>query len=161
MMMHIGIIAAVLLSTSLLAAPVTLQHTSMHDRGRHAMGFDQPRTTHHFRLEREGGTIEVTAKDRADRTSIDQIRAHLRHVADAFGKGDFSLPMFVHDTLPPGVNVMKERRGSITYRFVELPDGGQVVIRTADADARQALHEFLRFQIREHKTGDPLEIVSR
>jgi hypothetical protein len=160
-MMQIGILATVLLSTTLSAPPEVRQHTSMHDRGQHAMGFDQQRTIHHFRIEREGGTIEVTAKDRADRTSIDQIRAHLQHVAGAFAKGDFSLPIFIHDTPPPGVSVMKERRASMSFRFVELPDGGQVVIRTSDADASQALHEFLRFQIREHKTGDPLEMVPR
>ena len=31
------------------------------------------------------------------------------------------------------------------------------MIRTTDPDTREALHAFLRFQIREHKTGDRLE----
>ena len=37
--------------------------------------------------------------------------------------------------------------------------GGKVVIdtpETRDTAARDALHDFLRFQIREHQTGDPL-----
>ncbi len=34
---------------------------------------------------------------------------------------------------------------------------GVVTIRTADSQALAAVHEFLRFQIRDHRTGDPLE----
>jgi hypothetical protein len=39
---------------------------------------------------------------------------------------------------------------------VELPQGAEVVISSADPKAIAAIHEFLRFQIREHRTGDPL-----
>jgi hypothetical protein len=81
---------------------------------------------------------------------------HLRHIASAFANGDFSLPMFVHDTEPPGVNVMKERKAQMTFRYEDVDKGGKVVIQTDDVAARDALHDFLRFQIREHKTGDPL-----
>jgi hypothetical protein len=51
---------------------------------------------------------------------------------------------------------MKRLRKKIFYK-VELTDsGGRVVIGTANARARQAVWDFLRFQIREHKTGDTL-----
>jgi hypothetical protein len=123
----------------------------------HAMGFDQARTTHHFRITADGGTIEVTAKNPNDKTSIDQIRMHLRHIATAFADGDFSLPMLVHAAEPPGVPVMKDRRRTLAFSYAEIDAGGKVVIRTADAAAREALHDFLRFQIREHKTGDPTD----
>jgi hypothetical protein len=136
------------------AAPSPAQ--SADHRAEHAMGFDQERTTHHFRIEADGGTIEVTAKDSNDKTSIDQIRMHLRHIAGAFADGDLSLPMFVHDTEPPGIEVMKTRRKTMTFRYAEIEAGAKVMIRTPDAEARAALHEFLRFQIREHKTGDPM-----
>ena len=39
---------------------------------------------------------------------------------------------------------------------MEVGAGGKVVIETEDTAARDALHDFLRFQIREHRTGDPL-----
>ena len=96
---------------------------------------------------------------------MDQIRGHLRHIASAFAQGDFSLPIFVHDTEPaelPGVTVMKARRAEMTFRYEDIGAGGKVVIDTtdtpdtADTAARDALHDFLRFQIREHQTGDPL-----
>lgn len=132
------------------------QHPQTHDRANQGMGFDQDKTTHHFLLEKSGGTIEVTARDAADTASTDQIRMHLRHIATAFANGDFSLPMFIHDTVPPGVNVMKERKEQMTFRYQDIDRGGKVVIQTADAAAREALFDFLKFQIREHKTGDPL-----
>ncbi len=133
------------------------QHPQHADRATHAMGFDQEKTTHHFYLETNGGAIEVTVKDAADRTSLEQVRTHLRHIATAFSEGDFNLPFLVHATEPPGVDVLKQRRAMVTYRFEELPAGAKVVVRTSDPAARTALHDFLRYQIREHGTGDPLK----
>jgi hypothetical protein len=122
------------------------------------MGFDQQKTVHHFLLQATGGTIDISAKDSADRTSIDQIRMHLQHISIAFQAGDFGLPTFIHDTTPPGVDTLKARREQLTFTYRERPAGGAVVITTADEQARSALHDFLRFQIKEHKTGDPLTV---
>ena len=143
----------------LIAVLLTMvaQHSPTHDRAEQAMGFDQQRTTHHFQMNQTGGVIEVTAKDAADQTSIGEIRMHLQHIAVAFAKGDFALPMLVHDTKPPGIETMKARRAMMTFAFQQLPTGGRVVIRTSDERAREALHEFLRFQIREHHTGDSIK----
>jgi len=43
-------------------------------------------------------------------------------------------------------------RKNIRYSFEETPNGGRVVIMSADKDALDAIHRFLRFQIEEHKT---------
>jgi hypothetical protein len=152
-MTHTLLILALALATPTLAQH---QHPQTHDRANQGMGFDQDKTAHHFLLQKSGGTIEVTAKDANDKASTDQIRMHLRHISVAFADGDFSLPMFIHDTQPPGINVMKERKAQMTFRYEDIDKGGRVVIQTSDAGAREALHEFLKFQIREHKTGDPL-----
>jgi hypothetical protein len=145
------------IAAATMAAPIQDPHRAhAADRARHGMGFDQQRTTHHFLVEPDGGTIEVTAKDPADTESADQIRTHLQHIAQAFAAGDFSLPLFIHETEPPGSAIMKARRTMLTFTFERMPGGGQVVVRTSDPRALAALHDFLRFQIREHKTGDPL-----
>jgi hypothetical protein len=122
--------------------------------GDQAMGFPHDKTTHHFRLYAAGGAIEVTADDAKDDANIQAIRAHLKHIATMFSQGDFSIPMFIHDQVPLGVSVMKEKRGQISYSFEELAAGGKVQIRTADPDSLKAIHEFLRFQISDHHTGD-------
>jgi hypothetical protein len=49
-----------------------------------------------------------------------------------FSNGEFSIPMFIHDQVPPGVPVMKEKRAEISYSFEELPAGGRVRIKTAN-----------------------------
>ena len=154
--MHITIIAAILLAASAPIPQDHAQHQHASNRAAQGMGFDQERTQHHFLIEKDGGTIQVTARDAADRTSAEQVRSHLKHIASAFAEGDFSLPIFIHDTDPPGIDTMKARRAAMTFRFEEMAGGGRVVIRTKDTAARDALHDFLRFQIREHKTGDPM-----
>ena len=153
-MTHILLLTAFVLTSGTAAQH---QHPQAPDRANHGMGFDQEKTTHHFLLQKTGGTIEVTAKTADDSASRDQIRMHLRHIASAFAAGDFSLPMFVHDTVPPGVDVLKARRERMTFRYEDADKGGKLVIETADTAARNALYDFLRFQIREHKTGDPLD----
>jgi hypothetical protein len=138
---------------------------NMQGRGEMAMGFSQTKTTHHFLIKPDGGVIRVEANDvqknDAKDTDVqkndsrDEIRMHLAHIAKSFAAGDFDIPMFVHDQVPPGVPVMRAKKDQIQYRYEETSQGGQVVITTADAEALAAIHDFLDFQIREHKTGDP------
>ncbi|HWC64715.1 MAG TPA: hypothetical protein VG777_01430 [Thermoanaerobaculia bacterium] len=142
-----------------MAAPSAHRHTpALSERGAAGMGFSQEKTTHHFRLSVDGGAIEVTVNDSADAGDREQIRRHLAHVREMFSAGDFSIPMFVHDGVPPGTATMKRRASAIRYRYEDLPGGGRVAIATSDPDALDAIHDFLRFQITEHQTGDPLEV---
>jgi hypothetical protein len=138
--------------------PMHDAHSQMNQRGEQGMGFSQTATTHHFLLNPSGGVIQVEANDPADTTSRNNIRMHLNHIAQAFQDGDFDIPMFVHDTVPPGVPEMKHLRKEIHYSFQETPNGGRVVISSTDKEALAAIHKFLRFQIAEHKTGDPLDL---
>ncbi|MFL6209614.1 MAG: hypothetical protein ACJ74W_12225 [Pyrinomonadaceae bacterium] len=136
-------------------------HAVMNARGDERMGFAQAQTTHHFRLTKDGGQIEVAANDVQDTASRDQIRAHLKHIAAAFAAGDFAIPMFVHDQTPPGVPAMQRLKAAISYTYEDTPRGGRVRITSSNADATTAVHEFLTFQIKEHETGDALEVVNQ
>jgi hypothetical protein len=138
--------------------PMKADHASTVDeRGDKEMGFSHTKTTHHFRITKEGGAIEVTANEAKDQTSRDQIRGHLAHIAKLFGQGNFNIPMLVHNTKPPGADVMERMKSSIAYQYEELETGGRVRISTADPQALNAIHDFLRFQIKEHRTGDLME----
>jgi hypothetical protein len=156
---RIGIVTTCLLLLPWAAVAVQ-QHdnTAMNSRGDHVMGFDQNKTTHHFTLTKTGGVIQVQANDPSDTASRDHIRMHLQHISKAFAEGDFTDPHEVHAEVPPGVPVMKDRKDKISYRFESIANGGKVVISTEDPKALKAIHEYLRYQIREHKTGDPLEV---
>jgi hypothetical protein len=141
------------------ASHCSAHHAGVESRGDHVMGFDHQKTTHHFRLTPRGGVIEVTANVESDAASRDAIREHLSHIAVLFAGGDFEAPMLIHDRVPPGVPVLKAKGKAIGWTYVESPQGGQVLIVTEDPEARAAIHEFLRFQIEDHQTGDTLEVA--
>jgi hypothetical protein len=143
--------------------PMHAQHQASGHSDQHSqeladqgMGFSQQKTTHHFVLARDGGKIQVTANSTNDRATVDQVRSHLSHVAQAFRAGDFAIPMFVHGQTPDGVPTMQRLKSQISYAYEVLPDGAVVVIRSRNSEAVAAVQQFLRFQIREHGTGDPL-----
>ena len=150
--------------TAFLFVPASGQHQSQHQmdemnkRGDKHMGFDHLKTTHHFLLTNDGGSINVEANDVKDSESRDQIRRHLRHITMMFSEGNFEVPMLIHDKTPPGSEAMKQLKSEIGYEFGETERGGSIKISSPSAQAVKAIHEFLKFQIMEHKTGDPLEV---
>lgn len=149
----------------LLTAAVTAQqphqdhHGQMNARGKQAMGFDQEAVAHHFFLHDNGGTIQVTVKDPRDSANLAAIRDHLPHIATMFAAGDFTTPAFVHAADVPGVDGMTRLRTEIAYAYEDIPNGGRVRITTRNTRALAALHDFLRYQITDHKTGDPLRVT--
>lgn len=147
--------------------PMHAQHAAQSHRamveshGDQAMGFPHDKTTHHFRMTADGGAIEVTVNDPSDKANTQAIRSHLSHIAMMFGDGDFSTPTFIHDGVPPGVTTMKLMKSVIRYTYEEMSTGGRVRIKSDDPVSVAAIHDFLRFQITEHKTGDSLEVATR
>ncbi len=136
-------------------------HAQMNHRGAMVMGFDQYKTTHHFLLFPDGGAIDVSANEASDLESRDAIRSHLPHIALMFGEGKFSAPMLVHDESVPGTVELSKRKDRVQYTYIETPRGGRVDIVTTDEKALRALYQFLRFQIRDHETGDSMEVGKR
>jgi len=134
------------------------QMDEMNMRGDKHMGFDHLKTTHHFLLANDGGAIQVEANDAKDTESRDQIRGHLRHITMMFSEGNFEVPMLIHEKTPPGSEVMQKLKEEIKYEYKETDRGALIQISTANKQALQAIHKFLKFQIKEHMTGDPLEV---
>jgi hypothetical protein len=128
---------------------------ALRQRGAAAMGFDQDATTHHFRIAPDGGSIEVVVTRATDDANLSAIREHLKEIAAAFAVADFSKPLATHGEVPPGVKTMKQKRGALTFTYEDIANGGRVLIHASDAKAVEAVHQFLRYQIREHRTGDP------
>jgi hypothetical protein len=128
-------------------------------RGEQGMGFSQTATTHHFLMYSDGGAIQVEVNDLKDKENLEKIRRHLTNIAESFTSGDFSTPMAVHAELPAGAKTMQLLKAKITYQYSETEKGGQVKITTRDEVALSAIYDFIRYQIVEHQTGDPLEIT--
>lgn len=133
------------------------QH-QVNENGDKAMGFSHQKTTHHFILQDQGGAIQVDANSKDDKATRDQIQNHLGHIAKMFAAGDFNTPMLVHSVMPPGTATMTKLKADIKYTYEASDAGGRVVISTGNKEAKAAIHEFLRFQIKDHATGDPLTI---
>jgi|SRR6185503_2648075 len=151
-----------LISTTSFRLLAGQHHASMDQRGAVVMGFDQEVTTHHFLLFTDGGAIDVSVKNPTDGKNLDAIRSHLPHIAMMFSDGNFEAPMLVHDsTNVPGTKIMAARKKTIRYSYAETEKGGRVSIATTDPQSLAAVHSFLRFQIADHKTGDPTTVRAR
>ena len=174
---HTRLLSIILVLTASLAVSISAQHPIMppgmtHEehlaqlqkeadlkkRGEATMGFDQDTSTHHFTLTSEGGRIDVAVNDPSNANGVGQIRMHLATIAGDFAEGNFGAPFATHGETPPGVSTLRAKRRMIRYEYEDTPHGGRVVIATSDGKARSAIHTFLRYQIREHATGDPLTV---
>src|SRR6266508_440881 len=138
--------------------PMHEQHMKAVDARHDTLGMAHDRSSHRFRLFRDGGAIELRANDARDVATVSAIRKHLRKVAAAFAKNDFSTPAFVHGHAPDGVDTMKRRRDRIRYRYESVDGGGRIRVTTTDPDALAAVHDFMKFQVGEHGTNDSGEV---
>ena len=123
-------------------------------RGDQAMGFSHEATSHYFRVTDDGGTIEAFVKDPTDTASLTQIRNHMKNISRMFSEGNFDVPLFIHGEVPSGVPAMKKLGSQIEYRYEEAENGARVRIITANPDGVKSIHDFMRFQVSEHRTGD-------
>ena len=152
------VLIAIMMLLSLAVAQESQHRQDVQTRGDQAMGFSHEMTTHHFLLTKDGGVIEAEAGNPNDKASRDAIRQHMEHIAMMFSEGDFNAPMFIHAQTPPGVPTMKRLKDQITYHVQTTQQGAEVRITTANAEALEAVHQFLKFQIKDHHTGDSTEV---
>ena len=122
-------------------------------RGQTVMGVDQYTSKHVFEDLRDGGRIVLDRDDAGDTAAIRTIRAHMRDIAAAFRRGDFTAPGLVHAQEVPGTRVMAEKRAVISYDAVERPRGAEVRIQSSDSAAVRAIHAFLEFQRTDHRAA--------
>jgi hypothetical protein len=124
---------------------------ALQQRGETAMGVNQYTSQHVFEPLPDGGRIVLQRKE-SDSAGEATIRAHMREISNAFRKGDFALPGFVHATgAVPGTAVMERLKAEISYTPRDLPGGAEVVIATRNKEALSAIHEFLAFQRMDHR----------
>jgi hypothetical protein len=53
---------------------------------------------------------------------------------------------------------MKLLKEKIQFAYQSLEGGGRISVASDDTVAWAAIHDSLRFQITDHRTGDPLEL---
>lgn len=115
------------------------------------IGVDRKALVHRFVKVPGGGDVELNRRS-GDSTGAAQVRVHLAIVSDAFKRGDFSIPGVVHEKPVAGTDVMTRKASVITYEVTASQDGAILRIRTSDPEALRAIHSFIDFQAREHRT---------
>jgi hypothetical protein len=147
--------------------------------------FDRSRAALHFNLYTDGAAIDLSVVDPTDDVTRHDVQMHMQRLAVALMEGDFAAvrsahaPSAQHANLHvltpnghtatgdastffvPGVATLTRLARSLKYVYVETPEGGRVNVTTTSAEALAALHEFLRFQISQHATGDPATVTKR
>jgi hypothetical protein len=118
-------------------------------------GFDSQKVTRHFYVLKNGGAVEITAKDPNDEATVKSIQAYLKKESDQFAKGNFESTTNIYGRAPESAPQLKKLRDSVTYAVVPQDDGGVLRMLTVNPAAKSAVHDFLRFQIDQMKTGDP------
>jgi len=142
------------LFVTLIALAQNTHREMVNQHGDHEMGFSHQKTTHHFELNYDGGVIDVRANDVKDTASRDQIRTHFEHIAKMFATGNFNVPMLVHSTAVPGTATMTRLKDQLHWTLSNTPRGSRLAVVADNQAAREAVYEFLRFQINDHETGD-------
>jgi hypothetical protein len=130
------------------------KHGAEVDSRHDSMVMSHDTTRHSFRLFADGGAIELRAIDPQNAATIASVRAHLHEIASEFTKKDFTTPTFVHGYTPDGVKQMERLHASINYRYEDVDSGARIRMTTSDPEALDAIHDFLRFQVIEHRTSN-------
>ena len=124
-----------------------------------ALGTDADKIVQHYYLMKNGGVIEFTVKDPTDNASIAVIQKYLEAQRDLFEKGKTDADADVHGKVPDGLPRLKKLRNEITFFAVKSEHGAVLRMFTVNEQAREAIQEFMKFEINEHKTGDPLVVA--
>ncbi len=121
------------------------------ERGSQVMPFDLKKTQHVFTKTSSGGIQRVLVREAADARQIGLIREHLKTIAKAFGRGDFSDPAKIHGESMPGLAALSSaKRGQLKVKYHDLPDGGEITYASRNKALIAAVHEWFDAQLMDH-----------
>lgn len=123
------------------------------------LGTDVDKIVQHYYLVKNGGVIEFTAKDPADNATISTVQKYLEAQKGLFEKGKTEADSDLYGKVPDGLLALKKLRNDITFFAVNTDNGAALRMFSVNEQARQAIQDFMKFQINEHKTGDPLQVA--
>lgn len=138
------------------AVPSAATENDLNIRFSKTLGTDANKIVQHYYLVKNGGVIEFTAKDPNDSSVVSAVQKYLDAQKDMFEKGKNDVDADIHGKIPDGLAALKKLRNEITFFAVRSDSGAALRMFSVNGQARQAIQEFLKFQINEHKTGDPL-----
>lgn len=152
----ISILAALLIIVPLASAQTAMGDPTqeMNARFSKALGVSLDKVALHYYLVKNGGVIELASKDPNDTATIEAIQKYLQTQKDLWEKGKDPVTE-VHGKAPESVNLMRKLRNDITFYTAKTDTGAVLRMFSINNQARGAIQEYLKFEIEEHKTGDP------
>ncbi len=153
----ISILIALLLLTAVAAAqsaPLPDPEQEMNARFSKAVGVSLDKFILHYYLVKNGGVVELAAKDPGDAATVAAIQKYLQSQRELWEKGKETVVTEIHGTFPEPAATMRKLRNEITFYMAKTDNGGVLRMFSINDQARAAIQDYLKFEITQHKTGD-------
>ena len=124
--------------------------TAMLERGNVAMGFNQTKIHHHFMSTTTGGEIMIMSENMSDLQTINEIKSHVKDIQYEFSQGNFTKPLYIHDQIVPGTDIMTAKKNLINYSIKDIDGGSVLILTTNDTQLLNAIQQFMNFQSSQH-----------
>ena len=124
--------------------------TTMLERGNVAMGFNQTKIHHHFMSTTTGGEIMIMSENMSDLQTINEIKSHVKDIQYEFSQGNFTKPLYIHDQIVPGTDIMTAKKNLINYSIKDIDGGSVLILTTNDTQLLNAIQQFMNFQSSQH-----------
>lgn len=124
--------------------------TAMLERGNVAMGFNQTKIHHHFMSTTTGGEIMIMSENMSDLKTINEIKSHVKDIQYEFSQGNFTKPLYIHDQIVPGTDIMTAKKDLINYSIKDIDGGSVLILTTNDTQLLNAIQQFMNFQSNQH-----------
>jgi hypothetical protein len=139
------------IAASVCLADGPTREEAVRERSADVMPFDVGATTHIFNKTSTGGIQRVVAKTADDMPQVEPIRAHLKIIADKFGRGDFGEPAHVHGAGMPGlVTLRSAKTGELKISYRDTPLGGEIEYSSSNPEIVAAVHDWFDAQLADH-----------
>lgn len=130
----------------------------MNARFSRVLGVSVEKIVLHFYLVKNGGVIDLTAKDPKDAITVNAIQKYLQNQKELWEKGKESAVTDIHEKPPESAATMRKLRNDITFYAAKTDNGGDLRMFSINEQARVAIQDYMRFEITEHKTGDSVTL---
>ena len=155
-MISLVLLLLILGTASLSQHPQPYVDPALLQRASRVTGIDSDRVQRHFYVLKNGGAIEITAKDANDEATIKAIRTWLKKESDFFTKGNYESAAAIYGKAPESTIQLKKLRDEVNFAMVQEDNGAVLRMLTVNPQAKAAIHEYLKFQIDQLGTGDPI-----
>ncbi len=152
----LSILVAFLVLGALASAQAAPQDPmdALNARFSRVLGVSVEKVVLHFYLVKNGGVIDLTAKDPKDSITVNAIQKYLQNQKELWEKGKESAVTHIHERPPEAAATMRKLRNDITFYTAKTDAGAVLRMFSINDQARGAIQDYLKFEIAEHKTGD-------